>query len=31
VEAADLLTAFHEAHNRDDFYLSIADKSILLG
>ena len=31
VEAADLLTAFHEAHNRDDFYQSIADKSILLG
>ncbi len=29
--AADLLTEFHESRNREDFYLGIADKTILLG
>ncbi len=29
--AADLLSEFHESRNREDFFLSIADKTILLG
>ncbi len=29
--AADLLVEFHESRNREDFFLGIADKTILLG
>ncbi len=29
--AADLLAEFHESRNRDDFFLGIAEKTILLG
>ena len=31
VEAADMLTAFHEVRSREDFFQAIAEKSILLG
>ena len=30
-EAADQLTEFHEMRSRDDFFLAIAEKTILLG